>query len=261
MDDPHRPLFWPVWLLIVSALLLLYLPFVPPLVFSLSSDGALTLRWYGELFRTPLILAAVRTTLLVGVVIAVLSPLLGLLAAMAVREFRVPRLVILLMLLPLFIPGVSMGLATAFLFRILGIPPSLPAIIVVQLLWALPFATLIIVTVMSTFDTAYLEAAYLCGASRWQAFRDIELPLILPGILGAGTFSLIISVNETVRTSVVQGPWNTIQTYIWSTYRQIGLSPVLYALMGLMVIVTIAIASMFLLVGRGRDAAPGSLPR
>src|SRR4029077_14184119 len=117
-------------------------------------------------------------------------PLLGLLAAMAIREFRFPRLVILLMLLPLFIPGVSMGLATAFFFRVLGIPPSLPAIIIVQLLWALPFATLVIVTVMSTFDTAYLEAAYLCGASRWQAFRDIELPLILPGILGAGSFSL-----------------------------------------------------------------------
>ena len=41
--------------------------------------------------------------------------------------------------------------------------------------------------------------------ARWQAFRDIELPLIAPGIFGAASFSLIISINETVRTSVVQG--------------------------------------------------------
>ena len=54
---------------------------------------------------------------------------------------------------------------------------------------------------MSTFDPAYLEAARLCGATRWQAFRDIELPLIWPGIFGAAIFSLILSVNETVRTA------------------------------------------------------------
>ena len=127
--------------------------------------------------------------------------------------------------------------------------------IVVQLLWVLPFATLIIMTSMSSFDIAYLEAARLCGATRWQAFRDVEFPLIRRGISGAAIFSFVLSVNETVRTSIVQGPWNTIQTYVWSTYKQVGLSPVLYALMGLMILVTLAISATFLLAGRRRDGA------
>jgi ABC-type spermidine/putrescine transport system permease subunit II len=243
----------PVWILTGLVLFLLYLPLIPPLMFSLTGDAGWTTRWYGDLARTPLILGSVRATLLLGAIVALLAPLLGLLAAMAVREFPYPRLVLLLMLLPLFIPGVSMGLSTAFLFRMLALPPSLPAMIIVQLLWALPFATLIIVTVMSTFDTHYLEAARMCGANRWQAFRDVELPLILPGVLGAATFSFIISVNETVRTSIVQGPWNTIQTYIWSTYKQVGLSPVLYALMGLMISITVAVSIVFLIAARRQE--------
>ena len=75
----------------------------------------------------------------------------------------------------------------------------------------------------------------MSGANRWRAFLDIELPLICPGILGAATFSLILSFNETIRTSVVQGRYNTVQTYIWSTYKQVGLSPTLYALMSLLI--------------------------
>jgi spermidine/putrescine transport system permease protein len=103
---------------------------------------------------------------------------------------------------------------------------------------------------MTTFDPQYLEAAYLAGAGRWRAFRDVELPLIASGITGAISFSAILSINETIRTSAVQGPWNTVPTYIWSTYRQVGLSPVLYALMGLIIIATVVIVLSFLLLGR-----------
>jgi ABC-type spermidine/putrescine transport system permease subunit II len=116
----------------------------------------------------------------------------------------------------------------------------------------LPFATLIILTVMAAFDPTYLEAAYVAGAGKWQAFRDIEFPLIAPGIYGAASFSLTISINETIRTSVVQGPWNTIPTYIWSTYKQVGLSPVLYALMGLIIISTIVMALSYLILTGSR---------
>jgi spermidine/putrescine transport system permease protein len=243
---------WPMWLVIALALAFLYVPLVPSLVASLAGTrpGEWTLRWYADLWRTPLILTAFRSSALVAFLVGMLAPLLGLLAALAIRELGVPRLILLVMLLPLFIPGVSMGLASAFLFRLLGIAPSLTTIVIVQTLWALPFATLIILTAMTTFDPQYLEAAYMAGAGRWRAFRDIELPLIAPGITGAVSFSAILSINETIRTSAVQGPWNTVPTYIWSTYRQVGLSPVLYALMGLIIIATIVIVLVYLLLSR-----------
>jgi len=96
----------------------------------------------------------------------------------------------------------------------------------------------------------------LSGANRLRGFLDIELPLIRSGILGAATFSLILSFNETIRTSVVQGGYNTVQTYIWSTYKQVGLSPALYALMSLLIVLTLILVAVFLVAGaRGGRAA------
>jgi ABC-type spermidine/putrescine transport system permease subunit II len=255
----NAPRHWPMWTAIAAVLAFLYLPLLPPLMFSLRSGAAgkpeLTLKWYGELWANPLLVGSIETTLMVGAIVAIVTPVMALLAALAIRELGVPRLILMVMLLPLFIPGVSMGLATAFLFRLLGIPPSLAAIVIVQVLWALPFATLIVVTAMSTFDPALLEAAYMSGANRARAFIDIELPLIAPGLAGAATFSLILSFNETVRTSLVQGRWNTVQTYIWSTYKQIGLSPTLFALMSIIIVSTLVLAFAFMAAGRRRSAA------
>jgi ABC-type spermidine/putrescine transport system permease subunit II len=146
-----------------------------------------------------------------------------------------------------------MGLASALFFRQLGIPPSLLTISIVHVLWALPFATLIILTVMAGFDPVYLEAAYMHGANRWRAFHDVELPLIFPGIVSAGTFAMILSFNETERTALVQGPLNTVQTYIWSTYKQVGLSPSLYALMSLLILLTLAMVALFIAAAFWRE--------
>ena len=181
---------------------------------------------------------AIVTSLEAGAIVAFVAPLLGLAAAMAIRELPAPRLILSLVLLPLFIPGVSAGLATALFFHLVGVPPSLLTIAIVQVVWALPFATLVILIAMGTFDPVYLEAAWMSGANRLQAFVDVELPLIRPGVLGAATFSLILSFNETIRTAAVQGGQNTVQTYIWSTYKQIGLSPTIYALMSLLIVLT-----------------------
>jgi ABC-type spermidine/putrescine transport system permease subunit II len=241
------------WLGVAAVLVFLYLPLVPPLLFSVSGEGGrlletATLRWYGEMWRNPLLVGSIETSALVGLLTGLITPPLAILAAMAVRELRVPRLIMMLLLLPLFIPAVSMGLAMAFFFRELGIPPSLWAITLVHVMWALPFAFLILLTVMATFDPIYLEAAYVHGANRWRAFADIELPLIWPGVFGAGIFSMILSFNETIRTALVQGPHNSVQTYIWSTYLQVGLSPTLYALMSLLFLLTLLLVLLFLLI-------------
>jgi spermidine/putrescine transport system permease protein len=243
-----------MWLVIGAVLVILYMPVVPVLIQSIQGEtaGAWTLRWYQELWNTAIILKALRTTALIALIVGALASVLGLVAALSIRELRIPRLILLAMLLPLFIPGVSMGLASALLFKLMGIVPSLTTIVIVQTLWALPFATLIILTVMAAFDPTYLEAAYVAGANKFQAFRDIEFPLIAPGIYGAASFALTLSINETIRTSAVQGPWNTLPTYIWSTYKQVGLSPVLYALMGLIILSTIVLALSYLVLTGSR---------
>ena len=246
------------WIFTMVVLVFLYAPLVPPLILSttaryqfgqVTDEPAFTLRWYVEMWSNPILVDSFQTSVIVAVIVGVVTPVLALLAAMAVRELKIRRLIIILMLLPLFVPGISMGIATAFFFREVGIPASLLSIIVIHVVWALPFAFLIVLTVMTTFDPVLLEAAHLTGANRWRAFFDIELPLIHPGVVGAAIFSMIISFNETVRTTMVQGPYNTVQTYIWSTFKQIGLTPTLFALMGLLIIVTFGLVLVLSVMG------------
>jgi ABC-type spermidine/putrescine transport system permease subunit II len=255
LETPARAPWW-AWAYVAAVLAFLYVPLVPPVLFSVDGGPAgPTVRWYREIWTNPILVASVRTSLLLALLTGLAAAPLGLLAAMAVRQLRAPRAVILLMLLPLFIPGVSMGLASAFLFRFLGVAPSLWTILVVNVLWALPFAFLIVLTAMATFDPVYLEAAYVLGAGRLRAFLDVELPLIGRGVAGAALFAAILALNETVRTALVQGPLNTVQTYIWATYLQVGLAPTLHALMSLLIGLTLLLVLAVLAVGGRRRRA------
>ncbi|MGH7072538.1 MAG: ABC transporter permease [Acetobacteraceae bacterium] len=257
---------WPriaAWTLIGAFLVLLYLPLLPPILFSvgLATPGAsaVTFHAFAELSANPILVTATITTIEVAVIVGLAAPALGLLSALAVRALGAPRLVMLLILLPLFIPAISMGLATSFFFRELGIEPSILTVALVQTLWALPFATLVMLTAMSAFDPVLLEAAYVTGANRLRGFLDIELPIIRPGVFGAIVFSLILSFNETIRTSLVQGPLNTLQTYIWSTYKQTGLAPSIYALMTLLILLTLLLMTGIAAIAAGKvNTSPSS---
>jgi spermidine/putrescine transport system permease protein len=241
-----------LWAFLCLVLLFLYVPLVPPALRSFAGlpEGAGLFAHYAAIVEDGRLMRALRTSLLVGLLVALITPLLALLAAEAVRVWRAPRLIIALLLIPLFVPGIAMGVATALFFQVLGIKPSLVTITTVQVLWALPFAFLVILTVMATFDQVYLEAAYMSGAGRLRAFFEVELPQIRHGILGAAVFSLIISFNETIRTAVVQGGRNTVQTYLWSQYQQVGLDPSLFALMTLMIVVTLVLIVLLAILDR-----------
>ena len=242
------------WAFVGLVLVFLYAPLIPPAINSFSNLGDQGLfAHYAAILEDRRLMTAARVSLTVGVAVALIAPLLALLAAEAVRVWRMPRLILGVILIPLFVPGISMGVATALFFQALGIQPSLVTITAVQVIWALPFAFLIILTVLSNFDPVYREAAYMSGANRLQAFFEIELPQIHHGLLGAAVFSLIISFNETIRTSVVQGGRNTVQTYLWAQYQQIGLSPNLYALMTVLIVATLVLIGFLALVDARRS--------
>ncbi len=237
------------WALVVLVLVFLYAPLVPPAINSFANLGDKgTFGHYAAILTDHRLMAAGELSLLVGLLVALITPLLALLAAEAVRVWRIPRLVLGVILVPLFVPGISMGVATGLFFQTLGIAPSVLTITAVQVIWALPFAFLIILTVFANFDPVLREAAYMSGANRLQTFFEVELPQIHQGLLGAAVFSLVLSFNETIRTAVVQGGNNTVQTYLWAQYQQIGLSPNLYALMTVLIAATLALIALLVLM-------------
>lgn len=246
--------------LLCVVLLVLYAPLVPP--FLLARSGPAEENAYTAIWSNPDLVAAAYNSVVLALLVALVTGPLALLGALAVRTFRWRRTLVLLMIMPLFVPAVSIGLAEALFFRMLGVSPSLLTMVVVQVIWALPFSFLIVLATMSTFDQVYLDAAYVHGARPLRAFRDIELPLIRPGVIGAAAFAAVLSLNETIRTSLVQGPFNTLQTYIWTNYLNVGISPSMYALMAILIMSTCAVFMLLaaVLAIRGALARARSRP-
>ena len=79
-----------------------------------------------------------------------------------------------------------------------------------HLTWTLPFGLLIMFAVFNRFDPAYEEAARDLGASPWQTFRYVILPMIAPSLIGVALFGFTLSYDELARSSQAIGDVNTL---------------------------------------------------
>jgi putative spermidine/putrescine transport system permease protein len=83
--------------------------------------------------------------------------------------------------------------------------------------------------VFNRFDKSYEEAARDLGASSWQTFRHVVLPLILPSLIGVGLFGFTLSYDEFARSLMTSGTFNTLPLEIYGMTTNVT-TPVLYAL-------------------------------
>jgi putative spermidine/putrescine transport system permease protein len=111
--------------------------------------------------------------------------------------------------------GTSMGLFTSALGA--------------HLTWTLPFGLLIMFAVFNRFNPAYEEAARDLGASPWQGFRHVVLPLVAPSLVGIGMFGFTLSWDEIARTSQAIGDVNTLPLELQGLTTTVT-TPAIYAL-------------------------------
>ena len=185
---------------------------------ALSSDT----RWVGP-FEASLALAV-----LVGLVCALVATLVG----RALPFARRPGTALLLCVLPLFVPGMSMGAALFIVMRaMLGLKLGFASIFLGHFIWAFPFALLIVLVLTTRFDHRLVEASADLGATRWQTVWRSEFPLLRPAIIGAGLFGFLLSFNEVLRTIFLRGTDTTMPIYNWTmAASQQSQVPIIFAL-------------------------------
>jgi ABC-type spermidine/putrescine transport system permease subunit II len=171
---------------------------------------------YSELFTEarwvePL-LASVVIGVLAGVIVMVVATLVG----RAVPRSEKPGRIVLMALLPLFIPGIALGAALfIFLRMFLDFELGFWSILIGHVVWAFPFSFLFVLVLTTRFDYRLLDAAADLGASRWRTFWDIEFPLLRPSIIGAGIFGFLVSFNEGQRAIFLRGDATTLPIWNW----------------------------------------------
>src|SRR5688572_31108560 len=117
---------------------------------------------------------------------------------------------------------------------------------------------LIMFAIFNRFDGRLEEAARDLGASPWQTFRHVVLPIILPSLVGVGLFGFTLSYDEFARTLMTAGTHNTLPLEIYGMTTNVT-TPVLYALGTLTTAFSFAIIlvtlGIILLIGRKRARA------
>jgi ABC-type spermidine/putrescine transport system permease subunit II len=221
--------------------------------------GPFTLAWYDKLFADLRWLDPLLTSLGIAAIVS----LLCMIAATAVGRTlphigRTGAWLLLLFLVVLFVPGVMLGVDFIMFYRLfLGIRTGLWSLILAHFVWAFPFALLGVIVVAGRFDRRLLESAADLGAGAWRRFRDIEMPLLFPGILSAGFFGFLLSLNELPRSIYLRGGSTTLPLFQWAeASSHTTMVPLVYGLSTL-----ITLASLVLTVVALRQLFKGEAAR
>ncbi|MCF3932014.1 ABC transporter permease subunit [Acuticoccus sp. M5D2P5] len=235
------------------ALAMIYIPLIFLAVMSFTPNPLsgvpypLTVEHYAALAGDERWMGPMRTSLFMSALVALTCMVLATVVGRALTRMRSPGAPLLLTLIPLFVPGLTMGAALfIFLRTILGLTLGLWSIYLAQLIWALPFCLLLVLVVASRFDLNLLEAAEDLGASPWRRFFDVELPILKPGIFGAGIFGFLLSFNELPRSLFVRGIDTTMPIYNWAmAASQQSQVPIIFSLTTLLLAITLPVMGTF----------------
>lgn len=229
------------WLFRGYALLIYVFLFAPILIVVMTSFNPtgratipteFTLEWYSELLDDSQLMTALGTSMVVALVAATGSALLGLSAAYGLSRYRLPGRGAAqgIFYLPMLVPAVVSGVSMLMWFRNINIELGLASIILTHIVVTLPFSMTIILTSFAGFDMRLEEAAMDLGATPWRTFRTITLPIVMPGVLGGALMAFTLSFDEFVVTLFTSG--GGVQTLPIVVYNRIRymLSPEINAI-------------------------------
>ena len=180
-----------------------------------------TTRWYAEMAGNSALLDALSNSARVAGSASVISTILGTLAARAFTRYRLPgsRPLMVVLILPLVVPGIILGIALLVLLNSVGVTLSLVTITAGHVLIATPFATLIMISRLEGFDANLEEASRDLGETGWMTFWRVTFPLVLPGIVASLLLTFTESFDEFILAFFLGGNETTLPLFIWSQLR------------------------------------------
>jgi putative spermidine/putrescine transport system permease protein len=270
--------FYALAAVFAAFVLFLYGPMLTIFVLSFQGrEGGLTfpmrgvsLHWFGVLWEGMGVVdvaAAFRRSVGLGAVVMLFTIVLSLGAGLAFRKrFKGSGLLFYTAVASLIMPSIVVSLGIGLQFRLIdtGLRGLFEAwgwewavnnyntsmglfssALGAHLTWTLPFGLLIMLAVFNRFNPAYEEAARDLGATPWQAFRHVVLPLIGPSLVGVGMFGFTLSWDEIARTSQAIGDVNTLPLELQGLTATVT-TPAIYALGTVTTVVSFAVMGLTL---------------
>jgi spermidine/putrescine transport system permease protein len=237
-----------LYTILVYGFMFLPVAVVVLLSFNASQFGAFpmtgfSLRWFEALWNNDAIMRAFRTSIVLGLMTALISTTLGVLASLALVRYRVPgrNLITTLLIAPILVPEVVLAVALLLFLNFLGIGKSFTLLLFGHVIFTLPFVILVVQARLVGIRRDVEEAALSLGASPRQTFFSVTLPLLMPAVAAGALFAFTISFDDITGTLFWKpGGIETVPTQIFAMLRH-SISPEINALGTVMIVLTVGL--------------------
>ena len=235
-----------LWLVAILGYLFLYAPLAIVVVYSFNDSRlnaqwvGFTLDWYRKLFHNEEMLGAAWNSLLIALTASAASTVLGTMAGYAMYRFK-PRLLPVLVVAPIAIPEILMGVSLLIFFVAIDLTLGLTSIILAHIAFCIGFVAIVVRARLAGMDESLVEAARDLGATPFQAFRLVTLPLIMPGVIAGALMAFTLSIDDFVITYFTAGAGALTLPLEIYTMVKISVTPEVNAISTLLMMLTLAL--------------------
>ena len=245
---------WPfVYVAVITVLT--YIPILLTVAYSFNASKltsvweGFSLKWYRELFRD----RDLGEALINSLILAVLSCAFAVL--MSRRKRKLDDAVAYVSTLPIMIPEIILGMVFLSVFSLMGLPFGMVTLVIAHTTFCVPYVFTMVRARLVGMDRSLEEAALDLGATKWQVFRDVILPQILPAILSGVLLAFAMSFDDVVISIFVTGPKvNTLPVKIYTKLKT-GVTPEINALATVMLFVILLCLAGAYVLGRKSQTA------
>ncbi|XDA97889.1 ABC transporter permease [Sulfitobacter sp. LCG007] len=209
--DPRRLLlnayvYAVLFFILAPIIVILPMAFSEPDYLTFPPEG-FTLGWFGAFFGNSRWMAATSFSLKIAVLTAITTSVIATMATYALMRGagRLGTLFQAMLIAPIVVPHIALAVALYLFFRQTGLSSTITGYVLAHSIIAMPFAVFTIAAALSSVDATLEDAAMSCGASRFDAFRLVTLPMIMPNVLSGGLFAFILSFDEPVISFFLAG--------------------------------------------------------
>ena len=234
-----------IWLLLV----ILYAPIVFIAIFSFTESKVLgnwtgfSTKLYTNLFTGDMqgsgsLMSAIQNTLLIALVAASVSTIVGTIAAIGIHNMkgRGKQAITFLNNIPMLNPDIITGVSLFLLFVFLHISQGYLTVVLAHITFCTPYVVLNVLPKLTQMNPNVYEAALDLGATPFQALRKVLIPLLKPGMISGFIMAFTMSLDDFAVTFFTRGTigLDTLSTYIYTDARKGGLTPELRPLITLL---------------------------
>ncbi|HSH36121.1 ABC transporter permease, partial [Schnuerera sp.] len=222
--------------------LFLYAPIIVLIVFSFNNSktrgtwSGFTFKWYIELFNNAEVLKALYYTILIAVLSAIISTVIGTFAAIGI--YGMPgiskRVILNLNYLPVLNPDIVTAVSLMTLFRFIRIEFGFITMLLSHITFCIPYVILSILPKLKQMNKHLAEAAMDLGATPFYALRKVVIPEIMPGIVTGALLAFTLSVDDFVISFFNKGAGVTNLSITIFSMARTGINPIINALSTLM---------------------------